>query len=81
MLKYIVLGVVLGGFTIGTLAYSWMTWNALAGTEMSGHGWTALVLGVIFSFAVGCGLMWLVFFSSRRGYGEGLQNEIRLRTK
>ena len=35
---------------------------------MSGHGWAALVLGVIFSCLVGFGLMGLVFWSSRRGY-------------
>jgi hypothetical protein len=35
---------------------------------MSGHGWTALVLGVVFSCLVGFGLMGLVFLSSRRGY-------------
>jgi hypothetical protein len=34
------------------------------------HGWIALILGVIFSLAVGGGLMALVFVSSRRGYDE-----------
>lgn len=34
------------------------------------HGWIALVLGVIFSLAVGGGLMALVFISSRRGHDE-----------
>lgn len=34
------------------------------------HGWIALILGVIFSLAVGGGLMALVFISSRQGYDE-----------
>lgn len=34
------------------------------------HGWIALILGVIFSLAVGGGLMALVFVSSRRGYDD-----------
>ena len=38
--------------------------------EMSVHGWIALTLGVFFSLIVGCGLMMLVFYSSRRGYDE-----------
>lgn len=69
--KYVLLIGVLGGFAIATIVYSVREWNAFSGTQMSGHGWTALVLGVIFSFVVGCGLMWLVFYSSRKGYDEG----------
>jgi heme/copper-type cytochrome/quinol oxidase subunit 2 len=38
--------------------------------EMSVLGWIALTLGVLFSLIVGCGLMALVFYSSRRGYDE-----------
>ena len=38
--------------------------------EMSVHGWIALTLGIFFSLIVGCGLMMLVFYSSRRGYDE-----------
>lgn len=34
------------------------------------HGWTAMALGVTFSLVVGCGLMALVFYSSRKGYDE-----------
>jgi hypothetical protein len=37
---------------------------------MSGHGWIAMSLGIVFSLAVGVGLMSLVFYSSRRGYDE-----------
>jgi hypothetical protein len=37
---------------------------------MSVHGWIALTLGVLFSVILGCGLMGLVFYSSRRGYDE-----------
>jgi hypothetical protein len=37
---------------------------------MSIHGYIALCLAVFFSLVVGCGLMGLVFYSSRRGYDE-----------
>jgi hypothetical protein len=38
--------------------------------QMSVHGWVALTLGVFFSLLVGCGLMGLVFYSSRQGYDD-----------
>jgi hypothetical protein len=45
-------------------------WQQTAGVEMSVHGYVAMILGVIFSLVIGCGLMALVFFSSRHGYDE-----------
>jgi hypothetical protein len=33
-------------------------------------GYVAMALGVIFSLVVGFGLMALIFYSSRKGYGE-----------
>lgn len=38
--------------------------------EMSVHGWVAMGLGVVFSLLIGCGLMWLSFYSSRHGYDD-----------
>jgi hypothetical protein len=32
-------------------------------------------LGIVFSLVVGCGLMALVFYSSRHGYDEAVYNE------
>jgi len=37
-------------------------------TAHSHGGYVALRLGIVFSMVVGCGLMALVFYSSRRGY-------------
>ncbi len=37
---------------------------------MSKHGWIALGLGTFFSLLIGCGLMALMFFSSRSGHDE-----------
>jgi hypothetical protein len=42
----------------------------LGDVQMSGHGWAAMALGILFSFIVGIGLMGLVFYSSRKGYDE-----------
>ena len=34
------------------------------------HGWLAMILGIVFTIVVGCGLMGLMFYSSRYGYNE-----------
>lgn len=41
--------------------------------DFSVHVWIALGLGVFFSFAVGGGLMALVFISARRGYDDRIE--------
>jgi hypothetical protein len=48
--------------------FAWGIWSRLAGVEMSAHGWTALILGIVVSIALGAGLMFLVFYSHRKGY-------------
>lgn len=45
-------------------------WTAHGDVEMSSHGWIAMVLGIVFSLVIGCGLMALVFISSRRGHDD-----------
>lgn len=38
--------------------------------RISLHGWIAMSLGVALSLLIGCGLMWLSFFSARQGYDD-----------
>ena len=45
-------------------------WTALEDTDISMHGWIALSAGVLVTFALGAGLMFLVFYSNRRGYDD-----------
>lgn len=45
-------------------------WTALGASEITLSGWIAMALGVLVSFAVGAGLMALVFYSNRHGYDE-----------
>jgi hypothetical protein len=54
------------------LAVVWatMAWTSAEEVEMSIHGWIALALGTIFSLLIGCGLMILMFYSSRSGHDE-----------
>jgi hypothetical protein len=45
-------------------------WRELGDVQISTHGLIALALGAVLTFALGAGLMALVFFSSRRGYDD-----------
>jgi hypothetical protein len=45
-------------------------WNSAAGTDVPPIGYAAMAAGILFSLAVGVGLMALVFYSSRSGYDE-----------
>ena len=66
----IILLVVLAILLIFTGVWAVLVWNASAGVEIGKHGWIALGLGSFFSLLIGCGLMALMFFSSRSGHDE-----------
>jgi protein-S-isoprenylcysteine O-methyltransferase Ste14 len=38
--------------------------------RISLHGWIAMGIGTFFSLFIGCGLMWLSFYSSRHGFDD-----------
>ena len=59
-------------FLLLAVALSWtiVAWVSLDAVEMSVHGYIAMVLGIIFSLALGFGLMGLMFYSSRHGYDD-----------
>jgi len=60
-----------------TLWWSIALWNADGPAEMSGHGYVAMTLGIVFSLIVGIGLMALVFYSVRKGYDRPAERERR----
>ena len=45
-------------------------WQAFGDVAIPAHGYIAMSLGIGFSLVVGCGLMALVFYSSRRGHDD-----------
>lgn len=55
---------------IMTLVWATYVWTSSNDVPMSQHGWIALGLGTLFSLVIGCGLMALMFFSSRSGHDE-----------
>jgi hypothetical protein len=60
-----------GGFAVWAFVQLW----ALAGdTRMSVHGWIAMGLAGGLTLVIGGGLMWLAFYSARKGYDDQAQN-------
>lgn len=57
------MGLILGA-SVWFLFYGWNLTNA----QMSTNGVIALVLGIVFSMALGAGLMALLFWSHHKGY-------------
>jgi hypothetical protein len=60
-----------------TIWYAAGAWTRISGPPMPTAGYVAMALGIIFSLLVGCGLMALLFYSSRHGYDEAWQREDR----
>jgi hypothetical protein len=50
--------------------YAARAWISVDGPPMPATGYVAMTLGVVFSLLVGCGLMALLFYSSRHCYDE-----------
>jgi hypothetical protein len=61
---------VLLGLLGASAGVAFWAWQELGEVEISRHGRIALALGAVLTFALGAGLMALVFFSNRRGYDE-----------
>ncbi|MGY3533889.1 hypothetical protein [Bradyrhizobium embrapense] len=67
--QFAILAVLLGLLVMAViLAVS--GWNSAGSADMTRAGWLAMGFGIFFSLIIGCGLMALMFFSSRSGYDE-----------
>jgi formate hydrogenlyase subunit 3/multisubunit Na+/H+ antiporter MnhD subunit len=65
-----VLVLALLGLLAGSVWLAVHTWTSVQGPPLPTQGYVAMVLGVVFSVVIGCGLMALVFYSNRYGYDE-----------
>jgi len=61
---------VLLGLLAASLWYAYGLWTSLEAADMPPGLYIAMAGGVLFSLLVGCGLMALVFYSSRHGYDD-----------
>jgi fatty acid desaturase len=55
---------------VAALWFAASAWTQLSGPPMPPVGYAAMIMGIVFSLVVGCGLMALLFYSSRHGYDE-----------
>jgi hypothetical protein len=62
--------VALLAFLAAALWYAAGAWTSIQGPPMPAVGYIAMALGIVFSLIIGCGLMALLFYSSRHGYDE-----------
>lgn len=64
----------LAAFLLAILGYAawsvWEQWLAAEDVAIGLHGYLALAAGCLFTLLLGGGLMWLVFYSARRGYDD-----------
>jgi hypothetical protein len=58
------------GLLAASLWYAYGLWTSLEDTDLPPGLYIAMAGGVLFSLLVGCGLMALVFYSSRHGYDD-----------
>jgi hypothetical protein len=61
---------VLLGLLAAAILLAVYTWMSVDAPPMPAIGYVAMALGIIFSLALGCGLMALLFYSSRHGYDD-----------
>lgn len=57
-------------FSASAMAVAYSAWKSLADVQMSVSGYVAMILGALAAFAVGAGLMGLLFWSNRNGFDE-----------
>jgi uncharacterized membrane protein len=58
------------GMLAGAAGFAWYVWRELGDVAISPQGYVALGIGVSVTLGLGAGLMWLVYFSHRRGFDD-----------
>ena len=60
---------------LGLTAY-WALYvmGRIEGVALSGHGVTAMIIGLVFTIIIGFGLMALLFFSNKHGHDEAVHH-------
>ncbi|WP_193369233.1 hypothetical protein [Pelagibius marinus] len=69
-MKTAVIIALLAVFLLVTLLAGIYLWWSLSDVDISLHGLLAMTLGSVLSLALGGGLMFLVFYSNRRGHDD-----------
>ena len=72
---------VLLGMLAGAVLIGYDVWKTTSEVPISENGSLAIGLGAALSLMIGCGLMGLLFYSSRHGYDEPPHENNRLHRK
>jgi hypothetical protein len=70
----IIIGAIVMAALAAALVFTAGGWARAEGIQMSVIGVTALVLGGLLTFALGAGLMALLYYSARKGYDDGVHD-------
>jgi formate hydrogenlyase subunit 3/multisubunit Na+/H+ antiporter MnhD subunit len=73
----IALVVVLLGLLVAATLFAIRSWTSIEGPPLPGVGYVAMTIGVVFSLLIGIALMALLFYSSRHGHDERVQDYSR----
>ncbi len=71
----ILLAAVLAGFLTFAVWAFFRTWALAGDARISVHGYIAMGLAAVLTLLLGGGLMWLAFYSSRKGYDEAAHRD------
>ena len=63
------------GLLAAATAFAWYIWVQLGDVAITREGYVAMAVGVAVALFLGAGLMWLVYFSHRRGYDDEAGHE------
>jgi hypothetical protein len=69
-MRIAILILALGGLLAASLSFAAYLWWEMGEVDIGAHGLIALILGGLFSVALGGGLMALVFYSHKHGYDD-----------
>lgn len=63
---------------LGLVAYwALYVFGKIEGVTLSGHGVTAMIIGLFFTLVIGFGLMALLFFSNKHGHDDQVHHLYR----
>lgn len=72
-MKTALLILTLGGLLAFAVGVSIYVWWQLEDVELGIHGTIAMILGIVFTFATGAGLIRLMYYSHRHGHDDDLR--------
>jgi dolichyl-phosphate-mannose--protein O-mannosyl transferase len=67
---FVLLTIVLAGLVVFAAWGAWASWRLAGDAPMSVHGYVAMAIAGFFTALLTGGLIWLAFYSARRGFDD-----------